>query len=605
MKIRVADYITQTLAEASGNKIFMITGGMIMFLTDAVYKFHKENELEYYCFHHEQAASMAAEAYGRATGKLGVTYVTAGPAALNTLTGVVGAYVDRSPCIVVAGQSKVSQAHVTTPRQFSLQGFNTQPIFEQVTKYAVLLDDISKIKYEIQKAVYMAFEQPLGPVWVECPIDIQGAMFDPDEYEDFIPPKKEKLTYTREQLREIISTLKNANRPTILAGAGIRQSNMVEEFRELIKLLNIPVTTTRMGMDIIDHEDKLFVGKPGTYGDRTGNYAVQNSDVLLVLGCRLSIGVIGHDYDQFAPDTKKIIVDVDPKEFQKPSIMEKDTCIEANLQDLIPQLIEEIRNSDYDNSKYNQWFELTRLWKNKYPVDMDEYAHLNEINSYHFMGQFSEKVGTNALVAVDTGSCFHVHAQAFKVKYGQRHIITGGLSTMGYSPSSIGVAASANKNDKKDIYCISGDGSIQMNIQEFQTISHYNLPIKTIILNNDGYLLIRLTQKNFCESRLIGESNQNGVGFPDMKKVAELYNIKYMSIKTMQELHSKIDELIAYDGPMICEVFTPREQLLIPRIASKKLDSGQIISMPYDDMFPFLDRDEYEINKKMAQKCKN
>lgn len=605
MKIRVADYITQTLAEASGNKMFMITGGMIMFLTDAVYKFHKENGLEYYCFHHEQAASMAAEAYGRTTGKLGVTYVTAGPAALNTLTSVVGAYVDRSPCIIVAGQSKVSQAHVTIPRQFSLQGFNTQPIFEQVTKYAVLLDDISKIKYEIQKAIYMAFEQPVGPVWVECPIDIQGAMFDPDKYEDFIPPKKEKLTYTKEQLKEIVDALKNADRPTILAGAGIRQSNMVEDFRELIKFLNIPVTTTRMGMDIIDHEDEIFVGRPGTYGDRTGNYTVQNSDVLLVLGCRLSIGVIGHDYDKFAPDTKKIIIDVDPKEFQKPSIMAQDVCIEANLQDLIPELIKELKNSEYDNIKSKKWLELTKTWKDKYPVDMDEYANLDEINSYHFMGQFSEKVGKNALFAVDTGSCFHVHAQAFKVKYGQRHIITGGLSTMGYSPSSIGVAVSSSKDEKRDIYCISGDGSIQMNLQEFQTISHYNLPIKTLIINNDGYLLIRLTQKNFCESRLIGESDQNGVSFPNMKKVADLYNIKYMSIQTMQELHSKIDELIAYDGPMICEIFTPREQLLIPRVASKKLDSGQIVSMPYDDMFPFLERGEYETNKKMAQECKN
>jgi acetolactate synthase-1/2/3 large subunit len=359
-----------------------------------------------------------------------------------------------------------------------------------------------------------------------------------------------------------------------------------------------------MSMDIIDHEDEYFVGRPGTYGDRTGNFTVQNADVLLVLGCRLSIGVIGHDYEQFAPDTKKIIIDVDPNEFEKPSISKKDLCIEANLQDLIPELIKELKISNYDSNKFSQWLKITNSWKMKYPVDLEEYASLNEINSYHFMGQFSKKVGSNVLFAVDTGSCFHVHAQAFKVKFGQRHIITGGLSTMGYSPSSIGVAASANK-DNKEVYCISGDGSIQMNLQEFQTIAHYKLPIKTIIINNDGYLLIRLTQKNFCDNRLIGESNQNGVGFPSMEKVADLYGIKYLAIKTMDELDSKIDELIAYNGPMICEVFTPREQLLIPRVASKKLDSGKIISMPYDDMFPFLDREEYEENKKMARECKN
>lgn len=604
MKIRVSDYLTQELTNASGNKIFMITGGMIMFLTDAVYKLHEEKGLDFYCFHHEQATSMAAEAYARTSGKLGVAYVTAGPAALNTLTGVVGAYVDRSPCIVVSGQSKVSQAHVTVPRQFSLQGFNTLPIFEKVTKYAVLLDDISKIKYEIHKAIHIACAQPLGPVWIECPIDIQGAYFDPDDYEDFIPSSANTTTYKIEQLKDIVNTLKNADRPAILAGAGIRQANLVDAFNELVKLLKIPVTTTRMGMDIIDHENEYFVGRPGTYGDRTGNFTVQNSDVLLVLGCRLGIGVIGHDYEQFAPDTQKIIIDIDPKEFDKPSISAKDTCIEANLQDLIPQLIDELKSSDY-NKNYTDWLELTHMWKNKYQVDLEEYANLDEINSYHFMGQFAKKVGSNALFSVDTGSCFHVHAQAFKVKYGQRHIITGGLSTMGYSPSSVGVAISAIDTEKKDIYCISGDGSIQMNLQEFQTIAYYKLPIKTIILNNNGYLLIRLTQKNFCENRLIGESNKNGVGFPSMEKVADLYGIKYMSIRTMKELHSKIDELIAYDGPMICDVFTPKEQLLIPRVASKKLNDGKMVSMPYDDMFPFLERDEYEINKKMALKCKS
>ena len=604
MKIRVADYLTQELAKASDNKIFMITGGMIMFLTDAVYKMHEENNLDYYCFHHEQAASMAAEAYGRASGKLGVTYVTAGPAALNTLTSVVGAYVDRSPCIVVSGQSKVEQTKITAPRQFSLQGFNTLPIFDQVTKYAVILDDVATIKYEIQKAIYMAFQQPVGPVWIECPLDIQGATFDPDEYDDFVAPVTDKKTYSKKEIDTIVSELINADRPTILAGAGIRQSDTIEELNKLSKLLRVPLTTTRMGMDIVDNDDEFFVGKPGTYGDRTGNYTVQNSDALLVLGCRLSVGVIGHDYKSFAVDAKKIIVDVDPMEFEKPSVSSDDLCIEANLKELLPQLIKAIEESNYNAEKYKKWLELTKNWQNKYPVDLAEYKELAELNSYHFMGQFSEKVGSDALFAVDTGSCFHVHAQAFKVKYGQRHIITGGLSTMGYSPSSIGVAVSSS-GTKKDTYCISGDGSIQMNLQEFQTISHYKLPIKTIIINNDGYLLIRHTQKNFCEGRLIGESSKNGVGLPSMKKVADLYDIKYMSINSTAELASKIDELIAYKGPMICEVFTPREQLLIPRVASKKLDSGKIISMPYDDMFPFLDRDEYETNKKMVQECKS
>ncbi len=604
MKIRVADYLTNTLAKASGNKIFMITGGMIMHLTDAVYKMHENDGLDFYCFHHEQAASMAAEAYGRATGKLGVTYVTAGPAALNTLTSVVGAYVDRSPCIVVSGQAKVSQAHVIGPRQFSLQGFNTLPIFEQVTKYAVMLDDIAKIKYEVEKAIYMAFQQPVGPVWIECPIDIQGSFFNPDEYEGFNAPINTAIDST-EQIALLLKELKIANRPVLLAGAGIRQADMVDEFNQLVEILKIPTTTTRMGMDIIDHENDYFVGRPGTYGDRTGNFSVQNSDLLIVLGSRLSIGVIGYDFDAFASNAKKIIIDIDSKEFKKPSILEKDICIEADVKDIIPALIISLKGSDYNSDKYKNWLELTKSWKNNYPVELAEYKDNKEINSYYFMSRFSKKVGSNALFAVDTGSCFHVHAQASKVKFGQRHIITGGLSTMGYSPSSIGVAVSVTGDKNKDIYCISGDGSIQMNLQEFQTISYYKLPIKTIIISNGGYLLIRHSQNNFMEGRLIGESSSNGVGLPSMEKVANLYNIKYLAIKNMDELESKINELIAYDGPMICEVFTPSDQLLIPRVASKKLDDGKMISMPYDDMFPFLPREEYDNNIKMAQECKS
>ncbi|MBE3022570.1 thiamine pyrophosphate-binding protein [Campylobacter sp. 7477a] len=601
MKIRVADYLTEKLAQAGGGNIFMITGGMIMFLTDAVEKLHQKNKLNYYCFHHEQAASMAAEAYGRTTGKIGVAYVTAGPAALNTMTSVVGSFVDRSPMIVVSGQSKVEQVKIVEPRQFALQGFNTKPLFEKVTKYAVILDDIKEVKYKVEKAIYLALQQPFGPVWIECPIDIQGAFFDPDDYDGFVPCIVKKK-YSKNDLFLIANMLKNASRPVILAGAGIRQSNMVKEFNELIDILKIPVTTTRMAMDIIDDNNPYFIGRPGTYGDRAGNYTVHNSDVLLVLGCRLSIGVIGHDYVMFANESKKIIIDIDPSEFQKPSIGKSDVCIEANLIDIIPELTELLKKGYKDQIYSSKWLLLARQWKEQYPVDLPEYKDQKEVNSYHFMHEFSKNVPSDTLFAVDTGSCFHVHAQAFKVKYGQRHIITGGLSTMGYSPSSIGVAISSEKN--RDVYCISGDGSIQMNLQEFQTISYYKLPIKTIIINNDGYLLIRLTQKNFCENRLIGESDKNGVSFPSMEKVAELYGIKYLSIKNNQELDEKICELISYNGPMICEVFTGREQLLIPRVASKKEDDGKIVSMPYDDMFPFLSRDEYCENKKKVAKCK-
>jgi len=585
MKMTVADYITEKLSEASGKKIFLITGGMIMHLTDSL---ARKRDIECTCMHHEQALVMAAEAYGRYSGKLGVAYVTAGPAALNTLTGVVGAYVDRSPCVIVSGQSKVSQAKVTLPRQFALQGFNTLPLFDQVTKYAVMLDDISKVKYEVEKSIALAMTPPVGPVWIECPIDIQASTFDPDDYSGYI---HESETLNNGKYNEILELLKTSKKATILAGAGIRQAGAVEEFSELINLLNIPVTTSRMGMDIIDNENACFVGRPGTYGDRAGNFTVQNSDLLIVLGNRLGVGLIGHDYDNFAPNAKKIIVDIDTKELEKPSVR-PELAINMELKKFIQGFVEVIKADNF-NTGQNEWLKKTLRWKNKYPVDLPEYVEEKDgINSYHFMRKFSENVQSNAIFAVDTGSCFHVHAQAFKVKFGQRHIITGGLSTMGYTPSVVGLAV-AEKGTDKDIYCITGDGSIQMNIQEFQTIVHNNFPVKFIVLNNNGYLLIRHTQNNFMEGRLIGESVGSGVGFPNLEKLSFAYGIDYMKIENLAEMNDKISQLVNHKGSIVCEVFTPENQLLIPRVASKKLDDGKMVSMPYDDMYPFLPREEY------------
>lgn len=586
MNMRVADYLTAKLYEAGGENVFLITGGMIMHLTDAL---RQHGQQTYTCCHHEQAAVMAADAYGRFTGKLGVAYVTAGPGALNTLTGVVGAYVDTAPCIIVAGQSKVSQAIVTGPRQFALQGFNTLPIFQQVTKYAVMLDDISKVKYEVEKCIHIAKSHRVGPVWIELPIDIQAATFDPDEYEGYTHPADEQanLIPSSEQIKEIADCIRASRRPCILAGAGVRLSGAIEDIHNFAHKFNIPVMTSRLGMDQIGHEDPLFVGRPGTYGDRPANFTVQNSDLFLNIGCRLGIGLVGYDYQDFAHNAKKIIVDVDEQELTKPSVV-PDIPVRADAAVFLKMLAAELGNFRLDNQG---WVDKTQYWKKTYPVDLPEYVNeTNGINSYHFISALSEKAADDATFLLDTGSCFHVFAQAFRVKYGQRHIITGGLSTMGYSPASVGVAVA---NAGKDVFCITGDGSLQFNLQEFQTIVHNKLPVKTIILNNQGYLLIRLTQQNFQEGRFIGCDDDSGVSFPDMEKIAWAYGIKFIRIANTNELDAKLEELLNYQGAVICEVLTPNNQLLIPRVASKKLDDGRMASMPYDDMFPFLPREEY------------
>ena len=588
IKYRVADYITEKLHEAGAEHFFLITGGMIMHLTDSILL---NSKVKYICCHHEQAATMASEAYGRYTNKLGVAYVTAGPAALNCLNSVVGAYVDRSPCIIVAGQSKVSQTGIVGPRQFALQGFNTLPIYKHVTKYAVILDEIAKVRYEVEKAIFIAKSHPFGPVWLECPIDIQGTPFNPKDYEGFKDNQvKSSDTELKKKVRKVIELLKKSKRPCFLVGQGVRLSGAVDSFNQLLDRVNVPALTSRLGMDILGHDNPLFIGRPGTYGDRPGNFTLQNCDLLINIGCRLGIGLVGYGFQDVAKKAYKIMVDVDDGELNKPSII-PDLKIKADALQFITLLSDNLAEFKFSNS---DWIEKTKAWKKNYPVNLLEYKfEQNGINTYHFINELSKKSNNKSIFVVDTGSCFHVHAQAFKVKYGQRHIITGGLSTMGYSPAANGVAAAAEGND---VYCITGDGSFQFNIQELQTIVQNNLPVKIIVFNNNGYLLIRLTQNNFLQSRHMGIDKATGVSFPDLKKISKAYGIHYLRISNNKELNNKLDKLIDHEGSMICEVICPADQLLIPRVASRQNEDGTMVSMPFDDMFPFLPREEYERN---------
>jgi acetolactate synthase I/II/III large subunit len=590
MKMRVADYLTDALYHAGGETVFLVTGGMIMHLTDALLQ---HNEQKWVSCHHEQAAVMAADAYGRYNNKPGVAYVTAGPGALNTLTGVVGAYVDSAPVIVVAGQSKVSQATVTSPRQFALQGFNTLPLFDQVTKYAVMLDDVARVKYHVERAIFESTDGRPGPVWIECPIDIQGTTFDPDDYEGFTPPasRLEPADEFAGHVAHAKAALQGAKRPLILAGAGVRCAGAVEELLQFSEAANVPVVTSRLGMDLVGFKNPLFVGHPGTYGDRPANFAVQNCDLLITIGCRMALGLVGHDFDSFAPRAHVVMVDVDEGELDKPSVV-PDLRIHADAKDFLVALKAELGGWRHEG---DDWVARTQAWKERYPVDVPEYAEETEgVNSYHFTRLLSDRLPEDAIAVLDTGSCFHVWAQACRVKQGQRHIVTGGLSTMGFMPAVIGAADAAHG---KEVYCITGDGSIQMNLQELQTIRHNKQNVKMVIFNNNGYLLIRHTQRNFENGRLIGESAETGVSFPDFEQVAALYGMGYQRIASGDELDAGIDALLAAEGPMICEVMTPSWQLLVPRVASKQLEDGTMVSMPYDDMFPFLDSEEYEENQ--------
>jgi acetolactate synthase-1/2/3 large subunit len=580
--MRVADYIIQRLYAEGVETIFMVSGGMIMHLTDAICV---HPEMQFVCHNHEQAAVMAAEALGRFTGRPGVAMVTAGPGALNTLTSVAGAYVDGSPCIILAGQSKLSQARVTNVRQFPLQGWDTEPIFEHVVKYFIMIEDVDRVKYELEKCIYKAKQGRPGPVWFEVPLDIQGMQMDPDLQVGY-SPMEIKLN-NRSEIDKAMDLILKSKKPLILAGAGVRVSGARTELLALAETHNIPIVTSRLGMDLVPYDHFCFVGHPGTYGDRAANFAINNCDLLISIGCRMAIGLIGHDYDKFAPKAKKIMVDIDWDELEKPSL-NIDLKIEMDAREFV-QMVRYRLPESYNTER---WRFVTQSWKFQFPVCLKEYIRDvgDGINSYVLMDILSQLSREGDVFVVDTGSCFHAFAQAFRVKEGQRCIITGGLSTMGYMPAVIGVAEARKKEADPSVYCITGDGSIQFNIQELGTIARNGWPIKIIVVNNDGYLLIRQTQKNFQDGRHIGEGMNTGLGLPQLSDVASAYGIDYEDVKHVSSLRGAIERMQDNPLPCILDVISPRNQVLQPRIASKMID-GKMVSSEYDDMFPHLPRD--------------
>jgi acetolactate synthase-1/2/3 large subunit len=585
----VADYIFKFFSEKMIDQIFMVTGGQAMFLNDAVYK---NSRMKYICTHHEQAAGMAAEAYGRIKGKPAIALVTAGPGAVNVINGVVGGWTDSSPMIIVSGQSNLSFVEYqekTGIRQYGVQGINIKPLVEKAVKYFITIDNPENILYYLEKAYYLATSGRPGPVWIDVPIDIQRANVPDGQLRGFDEYESEKIVEA-DSIQKVIEQLSQAKRPIIIAGQGVRLSGAIEEFHKFIEKARVPVLTSRLGIDLINSDHELYVGRPGTYGERAANFAIQNSDLILAIGSRLATPLVGHNAKDFGRNAKKIMIDIDQKELDKPGL-EIDLKIKADTKKFLEALNKELEKINL--SDYSQWVKQCNYWKEKYPVVLPQYKDEKPVNSYYFADTLSRLAASDDAILVDTGSCFHVVCQTWKIKKGQTFLTTGGLSSMGYWLAGIGACEA---NDRKRTIVITGDGSLQMNIQEFATIKHNNLPIKVFIFNNNGYLLIRHTQNNFMEGRLIGESPETGIWCPDSLKIAEAYGIHGVRINSVEGIEEKIKEVLEYNGPVICDVMTPELQLLIPRVASDKLPDGRLVSRPYEDMFPFLDREELEKN---------
>lgn len=594
MKIKVAKYISQFLVDNGIKDCFMVTGGGAMHLDDAIG--HQEGM---HCVfnHHEQACSIAAEGYTRMTGKLAAVCVTSGPGGTNAITGVMGGWLDSIPMFVLSGQVKRETTIWSCPelglRQLGDQEFDIINSVSNMTKYAVMLTNPKEVAYHLEKALYLALNGRGGPVWIDIPLDVQGAMVETDELIHF-NPEEEKPWQVPEVKGDVVDTIftkiKNAKAPLILVGTGIRLGGAEELLLKLLDKLQIPVVTAWNANDVLAADSPYFAGMPGTVGTRPGNFAVQNCDLLISLGCRLNIRMIGYNHFDFAKNAYKIIVDIDPRELIKPTIR-PDMPVNADVKDLISKMLE----VDYSvEEKHKSWLQWCQNLVKEYPAACDEY-HRNDgglINPYIFTDKLFSHLKDDDRIICGNGSACVITFQAGKIKQGQRMFTNSGCAAMGYGlPAALGVAVSDNS---RRTVCIDGDGSVMMNIQELATIAQNNLDMKLIILNNNGYHSIRQTQTNLFQPPFIGIDGDSGVGFPDFKLLAQAFGFKYFTLDSEDNCDKVLEEALNCDGPCICEAVVDPTQNFAPKSSSKVLPDGRITSPSLDDMAPFLDREIFD-----------
>ncbi len=595
----VAIYLVQRLAAKGIRHAFLVTGGGAMFLNDAV---SHHPDIEPVFFHHEQAAAMAAEAYARIEGKPAILNVTTGPGGINALNGVYGAWTDSIPMIVVSGQVKRTTCLATAPvpglRQLGDQENEIVPMVRGITKYAAVVERAEDIAWHLDQALHLMSAGRPGPVWLDIPIDVQSAQIDPTTLPRFVVDTEAINSPSADEIAEIISLLRDAKRPVILAGTGIRAANAMTEFEALTQQLGIPVTTA-WTHDLIATDDPLYCGRPGTIGTRAGNFTVQNADLLLILGSRLNIRQVSYNWQAFAPRAFKVQVDIDAAEFNKPTVR-PDMAVRSDLKLFLSAMHQELIGWQAPPA-HAEW----RLWCRervmRYPSVSRAQRELSpqsdKLNPYHFIEQLFAQLDADDIVACGNATATIVPFQAGHIKRGMRLFSNSGSASMGYDlPAAIGAyyGALAERGQQRRVICLAGDGSIMMNLQELQTIVHHNLPIKIFVLNNAGYLSIRTSQNNFFK-RLAGEGPSSGVSFPDFLAVAQAFGIPSRRI-TSTNWQDSLPEVLHNDGPMLCDVMLDESQGFEPRMSSRRLDDGSIVSPPLEDMFPFLDRDELASN---------
>jgi acetolactate synthase-1/2/3 large subunit len=593
--MKLSDYIAQQLADWEVRHVFLVTGGGAMHLNDSI---GQEPRIRYVCNHHEQASAMAAEAYARISGRPGVINVTTGPGGINALNGVFGAWTDSVPMLVISGQVKretcMRSLGITGLRQLGDQEADILAIAGSITKYSAFIDDPLSIRYHLERAWHLAQSGRPGPCWLDIPVDVQAASIEPASLRAY-DPAQDEIADDRFQLpllcHEVLDRIHKAKRPVILAGTGVRAANAVPDFQSLVHRLGVPVTTA-WTHDLIASDDPLFCGRQGTIGDRAGNFTVQSADLLLILGSRLNIRQTSYNWQSFAPRAFKIQVDIDPAEFRKPTV-QPDLPIHCDLRPFIQELLRECDRVNYRPGLHQRWLGWCRERVRRYPVVQEHQRQPGPpLNPYYFVEQLSARLTEDDVIVCGNATSCIVPFQTMRLKKGQRLISNSGSASMGYDlPPAIGAAFA---HPGKRVVCLAGDGSVQMNIQELQTIVHHHLPIKIFVLNNSGYLSIRMTQSGFF-GRFTGESTSSGTSFPDMVKVACAYGIPSSRVDRDSEF-AKVDRALAADGPALIDVVLDPAQEFEPRSRARQLPDGRIVSPNLEDMYPFLDPHELKDN---------
>ena len=591
--MKLTDYLANFISGLGVKHPFLIIGGASAHIVDS---FGKHSNIDYISMQHEQSASMAADAYARITGKIGVASATSGPGATNLITGVCCSYFDSIPTLMISGQVNVWETKGKKKiRQAGFQETDIIDIVRPITKYSVMITDPEKIRYELEKCVYLATHGRPGPVWIDIPLNVQHAEIDPEKLKNYNPKEEtdDNTEISQAIINQVLSVIKSAKRPVIIAGNGIKLSRSKDEFFKFVEKLGMPVVSTWSGIDIMPYEHKLYAGQFGVYGRRGANFTVQNSDLLISLGSRLDTRQTGGQPKTFAREAKKIVVEIDKSELFKDWV-EADIPVHADVKDFLKTMNESLKN--FDSPNYSEWLFRCKEWKFRYPAVLPEwYEQKDSVNSYVFIKSLSDRLKEGDIIVADQGGNLTWTIQAWEIKKDQELFSAFGNSPMGYAlPAAIGAAFA---RPGQDIYCIDGDGGFQLNIQELQTVVHHNLPIKIFVLNNHSYGIIKQFQEIYFGGRYEGTIPEKGYSMPDFVKVAEAYGIPTVTIANHDELPDKLDKILAMKGPVLIDVLLSDTQKLIPKLVAVRSEDGQrYISKPIEDMVPLLSREEFYAN---------